>query len=217
MFVFALVITTACAGLSSDGTATDSGILRINWGKRALYSDVAKKIGLNQARCGPESGGYPINNYGMGSGLICLSNAACTALELGIPLTVAADGKDWIWNDQIFCQNHDKKGQHGHDPLRCYFGDVFQHCPNTKLKGVWWQQPKCPHTLHDQYNVTANYIYYGQFFEYLFSKLNPEIVKLADIEARKIFGQSGSPANMITVHIRSDHVYHPQARITKSL
>ena len=194
LFVFVVFILSLNVSLSSH--------LRINWLNRKLFSKIALKLKEKEKECSSSRNLYSLNNYGMGSSLISVSKAACNSLEEGLTLSLINASNGWIWNSEEFCSKYQIDHQ---NPLNCYFRNTFSYCKGKEIKTskhVHWVQYRCPHILSDEYNFTAQFQFQGEFFEYLFSDIHPEVIKRAEIEAEKIFGSNGSPDNMITVHIR---------------
>jgi hypothetical protein len=116
----------------------------------------------------------------------------------------------WIWTDVDFCskQSPPYDIKQTANPLQCYFGDILSPCPNdtptaSKEKGgIWWQTWRCPKYIPHIGNSSTVTDFSSSVTDYLFSQVNPEVVKLVEQEALKIFGSSGAPPKMITVHIR---------------
>ena len=112
--------------------------------------------------------------------------------------------------DEDFCEKQAKPYSISNtgNPLQCYFGNVFTPCPDdsprniAKNRGIFWQSWKCPKYIPHNGNFSAIWEFSNSATEYLFSQLNPEIVKLVEKEVLNIFGPEGAPSNMITVHIR---------------
>ena len=192
--IFLCTLTFIC-------TLAEGGVkLRHRWENRPVTSSIAKRIYDNQHNCGLERRLMGLNNYGMGSGLISLSHAMCTGLHLNAHVALTEPYTEWIWNDKEFC----KTQNYNNSELACYFGPVYNLCPDKRdMKGVYWVNfVQCPSIVNHPGNLRAAFSFHGAFFEYLFSQVNPEIVRRAEVEAKAIFGPNGSPSHMITVHIR---------------
>lgn len=177
--------------------------LRHNWESRPPVSALAKKIYNMQHDCALERRHHNVNSYGMGSGLTSLSRAFCNSLDGNHPLEVgsrSADAyKDWIWNDQSFCKDQ----PYANSTMGCYFGRTFNICPEGQPpKGVEWVHSACKKYVSHPGNLNATLVFNAAFFEYLFSEVNPEIVRRAEKEAVAVFGPQGSPDDLITIHIR---------------
>lgn len=158
---------------------------------------------------------YVINNYGMGSGLISLSQAFCHGLEHKNTIQLGSDA--WIWYDTEFCaaghssdSNRTSTGSSGsskvHESvggLDCYFGNIIQSCSWKKNAApAAWMRLECPTVGAHPWEYEKRVDYYGDFFNFLFSRLNPRLIALANKAITSTFGSDKSPENMITVHIR---------------
>jgi hypothetical protein len=200
--IISVLLVVAPIAICTDAVGVK---LRHRWENRPPQLEFARKMVENQHDCKKQRGSYGLNQYGMGSGLISLSHAMCTCMEHDCSAIVQKHPTDWIWNDVEFCKTQNSYNS----TLGCYFGPLFNQCPPIdKNEGLYWVNfVKCPHVVNHPGNLKGIYHFHANTFEYLFSHVNPEIVRRAEVEAEKIFGPSGSPDNMITVHIRYAFVH----------
>lgn len=179
--------------------------LRHDWENLPLYGWRQKEMMRLQQDCSNKRRtAYAINNYGMGSGLVSLSQAFCHSLEHKD--TIQIGSTDWIWYDTEFCSGDVTNSSKVHQyigGLDCYFGHVVQSCSwKDGASPAAWMRLDCPKVGAHPWEYEKRVDFYGDFFNYLFSRVNPRLIALANKAAMHTFGSEGSPKDMITVHIR---------------
>jgi hypothetical protein len=112
----------------------------------------------------------------------------------------------WIWMDQEYCSGNKD------DPLLCYFPSLENHassCLNRTESGspnVLVKDPRAYRCDLVNQNITSQQRgeYRTAATEYLFSSLNPIIIREAQRQMGIVFAESKgrAPSNLITVHIR---------------
>eukprot|EP00981_Chlorochromonas_danica_P003423 scaffold654_cov207-Ochromonas_danica.AAC.8 len=164
------------------------------WINRPLHSSLAKTIHEHQKKCTSKVALYSNRIFGMGSNLHVWTQAVCNAMQAGE--TLIQSDETWIWNDKEFC----KDGNHT-QPLSCYFNLQF-HCPNAAdVHPAKWTNGwnMCPKYIKD---MDSRQVFRSAAIEYLFSNLNPRLVQEAQNAIKEVFGSSGIPKDMITLHVR---------------
>eukprot|EP01039_Chlorochromonas_danica_P001742 gene1742-1902_t len=165
------------------------------WINRPLHSSLAKEIHEHQSKCTPKVVRHWQQKSGMGSDLHIWTQAVCNAMHVGE--TLLQLDEPWIWNDKEFC----KDGNHT-QPFSCYF-NLQSHCPHATIlnhPAKWtngWNM--CPKYIQD---MDSRQIFRAAAIEYLFSNLNPRLVQEAQNAIKEVFGSSGIPQDMITLHVR---------------
>jgi len=166
------------------------------WTNRAMHSDLAKVIQKHQSQCSPRVSHYGQRNYGMGSDLHIWTQALCNSMQLGQTLLLLKE--PWIWNDREFC----KEGNNT-QPYSCYF-NINKECPDSISNS-----PKQIKSSNDLANcrsfikdLASRQSFRAAAIEYLFSNLNPALVKAAEDAIGGVFGADGIPENLITLHLR---------------
>eukprot|EP01039_Chlorochromonas_danica_P006638 gene6638-7332_t len=164
------------------------------WINRPLHSSLAKTIHEHQKKCTSKVALYSNRIFGMGSNLHVWTQAVCNAMQAGE--TLIQSDENWIWNDKAFC-----KGGNHIQPFSCYF-NLQSHCPNaTNVYGAKWSHEldMCPKYIRD---MDSRKVFRSAAIEYLFSNLNPRLVEEAQHAIKEVFGSSGIPKDMITLHVR---------------
>ena len=157
------------------------------WQNRELYSSVAKKIKHNQQLCSQQYKAT-LNGYGMGSDIHTWSQALCVAMDRKGALFAVKPGP-WKWIDKKLCSP-----KYFDDPLSCYFGKTTK-CTQQSNKNY----PSLEYHIKCKTDIPTMR---AAATEYLFSNVSPRIINIAQRRAYDIFGASGIPKDLITVHIR---------------
>jgi hypothetical protein len=174
-----------------------------NWRNLTLLSHVARSISTNQNNCTNEIRRHNLNSYGMGSGIMTTSKAFCNALQLNSPVHIT--GSKWLWNDEKLCLDFmTPESQAG---FTCYFGAHISKCasdsvPMGSYRLIPWEHIDCPDWISHRGNISDVYAFKAGYVEYLFSRMNPQLVAMAEATAHKVFGRPKAPNGLITVHIR---------------
>lgn len=170
--------------------------LNHRWTNRELNSTLAKKIYEKQNKCTPTVNEYFHKSSGMGSDLHVWTQAVCNSMQTGE--TLLLKDESWIWNDKAFCQQHSTvKG-----PFGCYF-NLQLTCPESKFSHrpikVSNGYEMCPKYIK---NIDDRQAFRAAAIEYLFSNLNEKLVKETNEAIVEVFGDTGIPKNLITLHLR---------------
>jgi len=191
--LFTVLICLDLAVLSRSEHQTNK--LNHVWINRPLHSALAKEIQEHQSKCTPKVAHHWQQKSGMGSDLHIWTQTICNSMQAGE--TLLQLDEPWIWNDKSFC----KEGNHT-QPFSCYF-NLQSHCPNStnvNHPAKWtngWNM--CPKYIKD---MDSRQVFRAAAIEYLFSNLHPRLVQEAEDAIKEVFGASGIPQDMITLHLR---------------
>jgi hypothetical protein len=182
--------------LMSFRAGANEELLRNRWQTRELSSRLAQHIATHQSSCTRHVFYHEFGNSGMGSDIHVWTQALCNAMQNGATLLQVE--QEWIWNDNESCPplNYTQ-------PLSCYFSQLSS-CPyslSNQVQVIDWlnRYDRCPAYITD---LNSRQLFRAAAVEYLFSTIRPKMVKETENVAREIFGSSGIPDNMITVHVR---------------
>ena len=192
-----VLLLSLCAMFVHCATGHVTHDLNNVWTKRELHSPLAKEIALHQSKCTSPTHNNTRRTNGMGSELHVWSQALCNSMQVG--KTLVQVDQPWQWNDPALC-NATESSEHK-QPLSCYF-NVRSECPPHPEDGAVSfgnRFDNCPKYIQDLPSRTA---FRSAAMEYLFSNLNPALVDEARKAIVDVFGETGIPADLFTVHIR---------------
>ena len=186
----------------SGGRTIQPVKLRHSWSGRSAHSQAARQLLARQSDCSKPQIKTVMTSSGMGSDLHMWSESMHNAHLAGASLVVV--GK-WKWEDKHFCVAATE-----YVPLSCYFANT-RPCPLNSVPLGSSASVRSPLFSNLEESDPRLGIAEGEriiqprrtaAMELLFSNVSDTILDRTRHAATHIFGYTGSPDQMITVHIR---------------
>ena len=166
------------------------------WTSLNLTSKYANQIHENLRNCSLSPTRHAMNNYGLGSDIHTWSQAVCNGMEDGVRVTTAIPDyvkkKKWIWQSTADCEQNV-------EPLKCYFNIPSCNDPPNDLNvTAKWHNGSCNTILGGNHVM----FFRAAATEFLFTRVSHAVINEAKRQEELVFGASGAPPDLITVHIR---------------
>lgn len=174
---------------------------RHDWTNGSIRTPLAQQIYRQQHNCTAKQYKVKLNNFGMGSDMHIYSQSMCNAMQYDGSVYLIGN---WIWNDQKLCSSSAYNQQHQHpQPLDCYFGKQTSCSLLQETSEITWRDnfQLCRRFIQGE---TSRQEFRQASMEFLFARVSPDLVALAETEAAIILqGYDKSRGHsLITVHIR---------------
>ena len=187
----------------------------IRWEEEMVYGDLAlKMVQVQNLSCTPGVQPLSWSPISTCAGLGCqllgsLAPMLCYAVAEGRPLNAfhnAAGLPTWEFWAPSFCPSTQ-------DPFECYFGSLLPNCslvkgvPNIMTTQGWPvinKRPPCQHFNFMRLSAAS----------FLFRKLPDRVLKRMVQARQEVFGPSGPPERMVSIHLRWGDKFAEFPRVT---
>ena len=180
------------------------GKLRHNWTHNPPLSPFAQAIEKHQSNCVLPFHTFHLDNvFGIGSHIALWSQAVCNAMEAGYRLRTY--NPTWLWLDQTFCSLEVARKS----PWLCYLprSEILCGCSEPVTSPAMnasdprdLKRHQCALLKGKGEDILREFR--AASTEFLFRRVAPLVIQEAQRQVGLLFGPSGTPDDLITVHIR---------------